>query len=94
MLGYGDFESLENLIFVSGWTTFYIGGVELDIMTKVKGLDEIGFDNCQALASIANLEGILVPFLHINHLIKAEEASARIQDLADIDKLKKIYNLA
>ncbi|MCU0405098.1 MAG: hypothetical protein MUE99_11180 [Chitinophagaceae bacterium] len=89
-LGYGDFASIEEMVFVPGWTTFYIGGIEIDIMTRVKGLDEIGFNECYQFASLADLNGIIVPFLHINHLIKSKEAVGRPQDIADIEQLKAI----
>ena len=70
-----------------------MGGIELDIMTKVKGLDEIGFNKCFEFASIADLDGINVPFLHVNHLMQAKEASGRPQDLLDLEKLRSILNL-
>jgi predicted nucleotidyltransferase len=92
-LGYGDFASVEEMVFVPGWTTFYVGGIELDIMTRVKGLDEIGFKECFEFASIADLDGIKVPFLHINHLMQAKEASGRPQDLLDLEKLRTILDL-
>ena len=58
-LGYGDFSSLEMMQFVPGWTNFYIGGgIELDIMTSMKGLENISFSECLSLASIADLEGV------------------------------------
>ena len=63
-LGYGDFTSMETMQFVPGWTNFYIGcGIELDIMTEMKGLEKIPFHECFYMASIADLEGIKVPFL-------------------------------
>jgi hypothetical protein len=81
------------MVFVPGWTTFYVGGIEIDIMTKVKGLNEIGFNECFKYASMADLDGVMVPFLHINHLIQAKEAAGRPQDIADIEKLKAIIDL-
>lgn len=92
-LGYGDFEAIETMVFLPGWTTLYLGGVELDLMTAVKGLENIGFDSCYQLASHADLDGVMVPFLHINHLISAKAATGRLQDLADIEQLKKIYQI-
>jgi len=69
-LGYSDFSSFETMEFVPGWTSFHVGNaIELDIMTNMKGLESISFLDCLNLASIANLDGIEVPFLHINQLI-------------------------
>ena len=69
-LGYGDFESIETIDFIPGWTTFYAAGIELDIFTEMKGLEGISFDECMNMASVADIEGLKIPFLHINHLIE------------------------
>lgn len=62
-LGYGDFPSLETMEFVPGWTSFYVGSmIELDIMTQMKGLEDYTFNDCFNIASIAELEGLLIPF--------------------------------
>src|ERR1700761_2329227 len=90
-LGYGDFASFETMQFVPGWTNFYIGvGIELDIMTKMKGLEDIPFHECLEMASIADLEGIKVPFLHINHLIANKRIVNRPKDQIDVIELEKI----
>lgn len=91
ILGYGDFSSLETMQFVPGWTNFYIGGgIELDIMTSMKGLENISFRECLDLASIAELENIKVPFLHINHLIENKKIVNRPKDQIDVIELEKI----
>ncbi len=80
-LGYGDFSSLEMMQFVPGWTNFYVGsGIELDIMTYMKGLENYSFDECLSKASFADLAGVEVPFLHINHLIDNKKAVNRPKD--------------
>lgn len=90
-LGYGDFESLETMQFLPGWTEFYVGsGIVLDVMTKMKGLEDFSFDECLELASTANLNGVEVPFLHINHLLANKKAVARPKDLDDVRELEKI----
>lgn len=89
-LGYGDI-SFEEMQFVPGWTNFYIGsGILLDIMTSVKGLEQLSFDECLELASIADIENVKVPFLHINHLIQAKKAANRSKDQVDVIELEKI----
>jgi predicted nucleotidyltransferase len=93
-LGYGDFASLETMKFIPGWTNFYIGGgVELDIMTNMKGLDQIPFEECLEMASIADLEGIKVPFLHINHLIANKKNVNRPKDQIDVIELENIRKI-
>jgi hypothetical protein len=93
-LEYGDFSSIEMMQFVPGWTNFYVGGgIVLYIMTSMKGLENIPFDECLEMASVANLEGINVPFLHINHLIKNKKVVNRPKDQVDVIELEKIRNI-
>jgi hypothetical protein len=90
-LGYGDFRSIETMDFVPGWTSFYVGNmIELDIMTQMKGLENYTFAECLDIASIAELEGITVPFLHINQLIANKKAVNRPKDQIDVNELEKI----
>jgi hypothetical protein len=93
-LGYGDFESLETMRFVPGWTSFNVGGgIELDILTKMEGLGELTFSDCLNMASVADLEGTKVPFLHINHLIENKKTVNRPKDQVDVIELEKIRKL-
>ncbi|HTE12085.1 MAG TPA: nucleotidyltransferase [Chitinophagaceae bacterium] len=91
-LGYGDI-SFEQLQFVPGWTNFYIGtGVQLDIMTSLKGVD-ISFDECLHMAPVAEIDGVMVPFLHINHLIDNKKSVNRLKDQIDVIELEKIKRI-
>ena len=93
-LGYGDFKSIETMDFVPGWTSFYVGSmIELDIMTKMKGLENYTFAECLDIASVAELEGIRVPFLHINQLIANKKAVNRPKDQIDVIELEKIKKI-
>lgn len=92
-LNYGDFQSLETMQFVPGWTTFYAAGVELDIMTEMKGLEEESFETCYNMALIGNLDGVTIPFLHINHLIANKKAVNRPKDQMDVIYLEKIREI-
>lgn len=90
-LNIGDFESIETMQFLPGWSSIMINsGFELDIMTSLKGFEQNTFDDCYKMAPIAHIENIPVKFLHINHLIEAKKASARNKDLIDIAELEKI----
>ena len=90
-LGYGDFASFETMDFVPGWTQFYIsGGIILDIMTSMKGLEERTFEECLSQARIADLDGVLVPFLNINDLLVNKKAVGRPKDQLDVLELEKI----
>lgn len=92
-LGHGDLASLETMEFVPGWTTFYAAGVELDIMTSMKGLEDESFATCYEHAAIVVLEGEKVPFLHINHLIANKKAVNRPKDQMDVLHLEEIIKL-
>ncbi len=93
-LNYGDYLLLETTQFVAGWTQFYIaGGIVLDIMTTMKGLENFTFDECYKMASFAQLMDVKVPFLHISHLISNKRAVNRPQDQNDILGLEKIVEL-
>lgn len=92
-LGYGDYELIETMQFVSSWTTFYAAGAELDIMTEMLGLEKENFSICFEQASKVILNGIEVPFLHINHLIQNKKAVNRPKDKIDVIYLEKIKKL-
>ncbi|MGY3213065.1 hypothetical protein [Mucilaginibacter sp. HD30] len=92
-LGYGDFPSLETMEFIPGWTSFYLGNsIDIDIMTSMKGID-YSFNESLAMASTADLDGIVVPFLHINQLISNKKAVNRPKDQIDVLELEKIKKL-
>ena len=59
---------------------------KIEIMNNVKGLN---FEECLAICNKIQLENFEVPYIHLNHLIKAKEAAGRFKDLADIEQLKK-----
>ena len=91
--GYGKL-SFEELDFVPGWTDFYIGsGVRLDIITSMLGLENISFEEALTHVSIAKIQNVNVPFLHINQLIKNKKATNRPKDIIDVAELEKIIKL-
>ena len=92
-LNYGDFPSIETMLFVPGWTSFHTAGVILDIMTTMKGLEDLPFDDCYQKAEVAVIEDVEVRFLHINHLIQNKKAVDRSKDRIDVEYLEKIKNL-
>ena len=93
-LGMGDLEGLLRIEFIPGWTDFYLdNGVRLDIMTTVKGLEHCSFKEAYQMASLADIEDTLVPFLHINQLIESKKAANRPKDQIDVMALEKIKKL-
>lgn len=90
----GDYPMIENMQFVPGWTEFHlINGMPLDILSDMKGLEGYSFDECLEMASIANIESILVPFLHINQLIENKKVVNRPKDQIDVLALEEIRRL-
>lgn len=93
-LEYGDFPSIETMEFVPGWTSFYVGhAITLDIMTSMKGLENYNFAECMDIASVADLDGIIIPFLHINQLIANKKAVNRPKDQIDVLELERIKKI-
>lgn len=92
--GYGDVPLLETMQFIPGWTSFHIAqGIELDILTSMKGLENISFAESLSQASVADIDGIKVPFLHINHLILNKMTINRPKDQVDVIELEKIKKI-
>ncbi len=91
--GSGDYEVIETMDFIPGWTSFQLNfGFPLDVLTSVKGLENVDFDECYKYAVIAEIEKMQIPFLHYNHLITCKKATGRLKDLLDIQELEKIKN--
>ncbi len=92
--GLGDYEMIERMQFVPGWTYFYLNnGLKLDVMETMKGLEDFTFDECLQVAMIADIDGIKIPVLHINHLIANKKAVNRPKDQIDVIYLEKIKAL-
>ncbi|HEY8967836.1 MAG TPA: hypothetical protein VIM64_02060 [Puia sp.] len=90
--GSGDYEPLERMQFVPGWTDLRLNsGFKLDLMTNVKGLENLSFDECYNMAIVAEIERVPVRFLHYNHLIASKKAANRLKDQLDVQELEKIH---
>ncbi len=92
-LGYGNYQSIETMVFVPGWTSFYAAGIELDIMTSMKGLESESFESCYQQAKIFDIGPHKVPFIHINHLIANKKAVNRPKDQIDVIQLEEIKRI-
>ena len=92
-LGYGDYVSLETMQFVPGWTSFCAAGIELDIMTNMKGLEGESFESCYQQAKIFDIGPHKVPFIHLNHLISNKKAVNRPKDQIDVMHLEEIKRI-
>lgn len=90
-LDIGDFESVETTQFIPGFTSIILNsGFELDIMTSLKGFDQVRFEECYHNSARALVEDVPVRFMHINNLIESKKAAGRLKDLMDVEELEKI----
>lgn len=90
----GDYPMIETMQFVPGWTEFHLNNnLRLDILTDMKGLEGYTFDECLQMASIADIEHVNIPFLHINQLIKNKKTVNRPKDKIDVLALEQIRKL-
>nr|WP_067058345.1 hypothetical protein [Mucilaginibacter sp. L294] len=90
----GDFPMVEYMQFIPGWTDFSMNnGLRIDILIDMKGLEEYTFDECLQIASVADIEDVKVPFLHINQLIENKKVTNRPKDQIDVAALEEIRKL-
>ncbi|QKJ28652.1 hypothetical protein HQ865_02395 [Mucilaginibacter mali] len=90
----GDFPMVEYMQFIPGWTDFQLtNNFRLDILTEMKGLEGYTFNECSQMASIADIDGVKIPFLHINQLIQNKKATDRPKDRIDVLALEQILKL-
>ncbi len=85
---------MVNLQIIPGSTDFSLNsGVRLDILIDMKGIEEFSFAECLEMATLAEIAGLTVPFLHINQLIANKKAVNRPKDQLDVAALEKIKTL-
>lgn len=90
----GDHPMIESMQFIAGWTQFRLNnGLELDILTEMKGLESYTFDECKVMASVADIDGVSIPFLHINQLIENKKVINRPKDQSDVQALEELKKL-
>jgi len=89
-----DITMMSSLQIIPGWTNFTLNnGFKLDLQVNMKGLEEYSFDDCLKQAKFAEVNGITIPFLHINHLLANKKAVNRPRDQADVIYLERIIEL-
>ncbi len=90
----GDYPMIEHMQFIPGWTDFHLNNnLRLDIIIDMKGLEGYTFDECFQMASVADIENVSVPFLHINQLIANKKVINRPKDQIDVLALEQIRKL-
>ena len=90
-IGIGDFESIETMQFIPGWTDFTLDfGLRLDVMTSIKGLEDKSFDSLLSNATIVMIGDIPVNFIDYKNLVIAKKATNRLKDQLDLEELGKL----
>ncbi|MDZ4752460.1 MAG: nucleotidyltransferase [Flavobacteriales bacterium] len=84
-------KMLSNLDF-SKHLAFYLWKEpeRIDFLTYI---NSVTFEEANEHKIVADIDGLKVPFLHINHLILSKMSTGRIKDKADIEELQKIIRL-
>ena len=73
-----EFPNVETMQFIPGYTDVNIGfGMRLDLMTSVKGLEDISFDELFNNATVVEITGVKVNFIDYENLIKSKFAGMR-----------------
>ena len=92
-IGYGRFDMLMDAPIIAGYCEILMdNGMYADLMTEVKGLKQVDFEEHFNMATVDIVNEIPVRFLHFNHLIDNKKATGRSKDLLDIEELEKIRN--
>lgn len=86
-----EFPNVETMQFIPGYTDVNIGfGMRLDLMTSVKGLEDISFDELLNNATVVEITGVKVNFIDYENLIRSKFAANRTKDILDIEELNKV----
>ena len=91
-----DFDE-EGINAIKSWdfTTAQIFNIfekpqQTEFMTHISG---VKYDEAKPTAIQANIDGLAIPLIHIQSLIKNKKASGRNKDLTDAEELEKILHL-
>ena len=80
-----ELDFSKPIVFIDGEEPY-----KIDFMTFISGVD---FKDAWKEKTIAILDGISIPFIHLNHLIVSKITTGRLQDKIDIEKLQKIQSI-
>ena len=60
---------------------------KIDFLTYI---NQVSYDEAEALKIIADIDDLKIPFIHLNHLVLSKFNTGRLKDKADIEMLQKI----
>lgn len=89
--GYGRFDSLLTTQIVPGYCEIIMdNGMYADLMTEIPGLNPNDFDEHYSMATIQEVKGVKMRYIHFDHLIQNKKATGRPKDLLDVQELERI----
>ena len=60
---------------------------KIDFVTRINLVE---YEEADKMKIVADMDGVKIPFLHINHLILSKINTGRLKDQADIEELQKV----
>jgi predicted nucleotidyltransferase len=72
----------HTLVF-SAWDNPY----KVDFLTHISG---VTYEKADAEKIVAEIEGLSIPIIHLDHLVLSKITTGRIQDMNDIEKLQQV----
>lgn len=90
-MGYGTYPMLLDVPIIAGYCEVLMDqGVYADLMTDLPGLKSDEFDTHFEMATVDEINGVMIRFLHYNHLIENKKATNRPKDQLDVLELERI----
>ncbi len=84
-------ERLAGMDWAPGWTGFHLANsFKVEIMGHLSFFTKNDFPACYAKAEKIQVDGVEIPVLHLQDLLKEKQATGRPKDLEDIEQLHKI----
>lgn len=83
----GEFAEADFMT-VPNFLSFSRGDLWIDLLTEVRG---VSFDECANNALVVQVEGLPVYYINLAALRKAKAATARPQDLLDLENLPPAF---
>jgi predicted nucleotidyltransferase len=91
-LGYGKMDELLRVPLLAGYCEIMMdGGMYVDLMSQLTGLDPADFDTQYSGKSVTEIDGIEIPFIGYRDLLKNKEKTGRTKDKDDFEQLSKIW---
>lgn len=86
-----DIQEIANLDFTT--TLVFAMGEEPEKAEFLTQISLVNFEEANKRKIIAEIEGLAIPFLHLDDLIRSKINTGRLKDKADIEELQRIQNL-